>query len=66
MSLIDRFNSMLNKPIQPNGEDTDPEDDSSLTLEEKRQLAVLRKDSMRRDLLEGGFGGINTGPGGLS
>ena len=66
MNLLEKFNAMIQKPIKPKGDQTAPEDDESLSVEEKRQLAVLRKETMRQNLMADGFSGINTGPDGLS
>ena len=59
MSLLEKFNAMLNTTVKPKGEDTEPEDDETLSAEEKRQLAFMRKENLRQDLLRHGYGGLH-------
>ncbi len=65
MSLLEKFQALIHKPIKPKGEDTEPEDDETLTAAEKRQLAHMRREAMRRDLMGAGYGGIQRNPRGL-
>ena len=56
--LITKFNELIETKIKPKGDQTKPEDDETISAEEYRQLAIMRKESMRTELLFEGYGGI--------
>ena len=59
MSLLTKFNQLIHGKVKPKGKDTKPEDDETISAEEYRQLARMRKENMRDELLYDGYSGIN-------